>query len=221
MKIIEIRPRRKFLSGIVFDCEIDPKEFGADIDAAGFLSLDSELCEIKQLKAGTELNDEQLTALVQESHIKRAKHRAIWYLSRGDCSRKTLFDKLKRSFPEYACTIACDRAEELGYINDEPYAKRRLQRIIDEKKVSVKMAKQLLRLEGIDPDLVDDAAEEVEYDPIDAIVGLIERKYKNKIGKKEQRDKIIAALMRKGYGFSEIKEALSQVNDFYCEENDD
>ncbi len=224
MKIIEIRPRRKFLVGLVFDCEIDPKEFGADADAAGFLSLDSELCEIKHLKAGMELDDEQLTALVKESHIKRAKNRAMWYLSRGDCSRKTLFDKLKRSFPEYACNTACDRMEELGYINDESYAKHRLQRIIDEKKVSVRMAKQLLRLEGIDPDLVDDAAEEVEYDPIDTIVGLIERKYKAKIGEKEQRERTIAALMRKGYGFSEIKEALSRFdpeNDFYCEENDD
>ena len=42
MKIIEIRPRRKFVSGIVFDIEVDPKEFGADPDAAGLLSLDSE-----------------------------------------------------------------------------------------------------------------------------------------------------------------------------------
>ena len=224
MKIIEIRPRRKFLSGIVFDCEIDPKEFGADSDAANLLSLDSELCEIKHLKAGMELTDADLLELVKESHIKRAKSRAMWYLSRGDLAKKTLFDKLRRSFPEYACTIACDRAEELGYINDESYAKRRLQRIIDEKKVSVRMAKQLLRQEGIDPDLVDDAAEEVEYDPIETIVLLIERKYKNKIGEKEQKDKVIAALMRKGYGFSEIKEALSHFdpeNDFYCEENDD
>ena len=224
MKIIEIRPRRKFLSGIVFDCEIDPKEFGADTDAAGFLSLDSELCEIKHLKAGMQLTDAELLELVRESHIKRAKSRAMWYLSRGDLAQKTLFDKLRRSFPEYACTIACDRAEELGYINDEAYAKRRLQRIIDEKRVSVRMAKQLLRQEGIDPDLVDDAAEEVEYDPVEAIAGLIERKYKNKIGEKEQRDKVIAALMRKGYGFSEIKEALSRFNpdnEYYCEENDD
>ncbi len=224
MKIIEIRPRRKFLCGLVFDCRIDPKEFGADADAAGFLSLDSELCEIKHLKAGMELSDAELVALVRESHIKRAKSRAMWYLSRGDMAKQTLFDKLRRSFPDYAAKVAADRAEELGYINDEAYAKRRLQRIIDEKKVSVRMAKQLLRQEGIDPDLVDDAAEEVEYDPIGAIVGLIERKYKQKLSDKDNTQKVIAALMRKGYGYSEIKEALSRFdteNDFYSEGNDD
>ncbi len=224
MKILEIRPRRRFVSGVVFDCEVDPKEFGADCDAAGLLSLDSELCEMKHLKAGVELSDAELVALVRESHTKRAKSRALWYLSRGDCSRQTLFDKLKRSFPEYACESACNRMEELGFINDETYAKRRLQRIIDQKKISVRMAKQLLRMEGVDPDLVDDAAQEVEYDPVKAIVGLIERKYKQKLGDKAATDKVIAALMRKGYGFSEIKEALSRFdpeNDFYCEENND
>ena len=223
MKIVEIRPRRKFLCGLVFDCKIDPKEFQADADAAGFLSLDSELCEMKRLKAGMELTDAELLELVRESHIKRAKSRAMWHLSRGDMAKQTLFDKLRRSFPDYACAAACDRAEELGYINDESYAKRRLQRIIDEKKVSVRMAKQLLRQEGIDPDLVDDAADEVEYDPIEAIVGLIERKYKQNLSDKDNTQKVIAALMRKGYGFSEIKEALSQFNneEFYCEGNDD
>lgn len=212
MKIVEIRPRRKSVSGIVFDCEIDPKEFGADPDAAGFLSLDSELCEMKHLKAGMELSDAEVLELVRESHTKRAKSRALWYLSRGDCSRQTLFEKLNRSFPDYACKSACNRMEELGFINDEAYAKRRLQRIIDEKKVSVRMAKQLLKLEGIDSDLIDDAAEEVEYNPIETIVLLIERKYKNKLGDKAGTDKVIAALMRKGYSFSEIKEALAQFD---------
>ena len=50
MKILEIKPRRKQVSGVVFDCVIDPKEFGADSDAAGLLSLDSELCEMKHIK---------------------------------------------------------------------------------------------------------------------------------------------------------------------------
>ena len=47
-----------------------------------------------------------------------------------------------------------------------------------------------------------------------------ERKYKNKLGDKAQNDKVIAALMRKGYSYSEIREALSQFNTptDYCED---
>lgn len=212
MKILEIRPRRKAVSGIIFDCEIDPKEWGADCDAAGYLSLDSELCEIKGLKAGMSLNGEQLEDLIRESHTKRAKSRAMWYLSHSDCSRAMLIEKLSNSFPDYACIAAADRMEELGFLNDEKYARYKFERILNEKKVSVGVAKQLLRGEGIDRELVDIIAEETEIDPIEPIVGLIEKKYKNKLGDFEANKKVIAALMRKGHKYPDIKEALSRFN---------
>ena len=80
MKILEIKPRRKHVCGILFDCEVNPELWGAESDAAGWLALDIELCEIKHLKVGTVLSDDELAALVEESHIKRAKSRALWYL---------------------------------------------------------------------------------------------------------------------------------------------
>ena len=212
MKILEIRPRRKAVSGIIFDCEIDPKEWGADCDAAGYLSLDSELCEIKGVKAGMSLTYEQLEDLIRESHTKRAKSRAMWYLSHSDCSRAMLIEKLSKSFPDYACIAAADRMEELGFLNDEKYARYKFERILNEKKVSVGVAKQLLRGEGIDRELVDIIAEETEIDPIEPIVGLIEKKYKNKLGDFEANKKVIAALMRKGHKYPDIKEALSRFN---------
>ena len=212
MKILEIKPRRKQISGIIFDCDIDPKEWGADPDAAGYLSLDSELCEIKGLKAGMSLTDEQLENLIRESHTKRAKSRAMWYLSRSDCSRKTLVEKLNKAFPEYASELAADRMEELGFLNDEKYARHKFERILAEKRVSVGVAKQLLRQEGIDSELVDIIAEEIEVDPIEPIVELIEKKYKHKLGGFEENKKVIAALMRKGHRYPDIKEALSRFN---------
>ena len=224
MKILEIRPRRKQLSGIIFDCEINPKEWGADPDAAGYLSLDSELCEIKGLKAGMSLTDEQLEDLICESHTKRAKSRAMWYLSRSDCSRATLIEKLSKAFPEYASETAADRMEELGFLNDEKYARHKFERILAERKVSVGVAKQMLRLEGIDRELIDIIAEEIDVDPIEPIVELIEKKYKHKLGGYEQNKKVIAALMRKGHKYPDIKEALARFdveNDEYYSEDYD
>ncbi len=212
MRIVEIRPRHKSLCGIIFDCEVNPSDYGADTDAAGFLVLDSELCEIKNLKSGYELTDDELCELVCESHIKRAKSRAMWYISQSACSKKTLIDKLKKSFPEYAAVSAVERMEELGFIDDLEYAKRRIQRIVDEKKVSLKMAKYLLEAEGIDRETADFAAEKLEYDATAAIVALIEKKYKTRLQEKGDLDKTIAAIMRKGYSYSEIKSALDEYN---------
>lgn len=212
MKIVEIRPRRKFLSGIVFDCELEPKEFGAESDAAGYIAIDSELCDMKHLKAGQELSDEEITQLVRESHIKRAKSRASWHLSRGSCSKKALIEKLCRSFPEYAAVTAAERMEELGFIDDLAFAKRRLERLISEKHLSLKAASKQLHFEGVDSEIIDQIVEETEYDAVEGAVELIEKKYKFKLQDKASVDRVIAALMRKGYTFSDIKKALERFN---------
>lgn len=210
MKILEIKLRRKSVCGILFDEEVNPSLWGADSDAAGWLSLDAELCEMKRLKVGTCLSDEELSSLIEESHIKRAKSRAMWYLSQSDHPKKALIKKLSASFPQYAAVAAADRCEELGIINDASYAERRLQRILNEKKVSLKMAKQLLLAEGLDRELIDIAAESAEYDPTDALCSIIERKYKGKLNCKKDVDRMMAALLRKGYSYGEIKDALRE-----------
>lgn len=207
MRIIEINPRRKKVSGIRFDVEIDPKEYGADVDPVGLLALDSELCEIR-LKVGMELDSERLLELVRESHVKRAKSRAMWYLSRSSMPKEKLRKKLAEKFQDYAAAAAADRAEELGLVDDAEYAKRKLQLLIDNKKVSVKMAAKMLLLEGVGREDVDAAVMEAEYDPTSAILTLVERKYKNKLSDKKDFQNTVAALMRKGFSYSEIRNAL-------------
>lgn len=211
MKILEIKPRRKHVCGILFDCEVNPKLWGAESDAAGWLALDTELCEIKHLKVGAYISDDELAALIEESHIKRANLRALWYLSRGDLPKKALIKKLNNSFPEYASVKAVERMEELGLINDYEYANRRLQRIIEEKKVSFKMAKQLLCAEGIDREIVNEVSECVECDNADTIKSLIERKYIGKLNSQKDIDRMLSALIRKGYSYNEIKQVLRDL----------
>ncbi len=212
MKIVEIKLRRKHACGILFDCEVNPKLWGAESDAAGWLALDSELCEIKNLRVGTDLTDEELASLIEQSHIKRANSRAVWYLSQSDYPKNALIKKLLLSFPEYAAVAAVDRMQELGLIDDSRYAERKLQRILDDKKVSLKMAKQMLLAEGVDRETVDIAAESVKYTPTDTLISVIERKYKGKLNTKKDYDKMMSALLRKGYSYSEIKDALQEGN---------
>lgn len=211
MKITEIKLRRKSVCGILFDIEVDPVLWGADPDAAGWLSLDAELCEMKHLQVGTVLSEEELASLIEQSHIKRAKSRAMWYISQSDHSKKGIIKKLLTAFPEYAAVAAAERLEELGLINDQAFAERRLQRILEDKKVSLKMAKQMLVAEGLDRETVDLVAECLEYSQDNALCELIERKYKDKLNTKKDADKMMSALLRKGYSYGEIKEALNEL----------
>lgn len=210
MKIIEIKPRRKLLSALRFDIEVNPEDYSAEADATGLIAIDTELVEIEHIKQGQEFSESELEALVMRSNIKRAKSRAMWYLSRSGCSKKVLIDKLLRAFPKEAAIAAADRMEELGYINDEAYAKARLPRIMEEKKVSLKLASRMLIMEGVDREIVEQIVQETEYEPTEIIVNLIERKYKNKLSDQKGVKNTIAALIRKGYSYGEVKKALDQ-----------
>ena len=109
MKIVEIRPRRKFVSGIVFDCDIDPKEYGADVDAAGYLSLDSELCEIKHLKSGMTLSDRELTELVQGKLVNNepsSSHNKKQGVQYGTIKKETYFSKKANKNKPYNIIVA-------------------------------------------------------------------------------------------------------------------
>ena len=79
-----------------------------------------------------------------------------------------------------------------------------------EKKVSLKLAQRLLLAEGVDREFVEAAAEEVQYEPTETILSLIERKYKNKLSDEKGVKNTIAALIRKGYSYSEVRNALKE-----------
>jgi regulatory protein len=137
----------------------------------------------------------------------------MWYLSRQDMPREKLCRKLKEHFPEYAAEAAADRAVELGFINDFEYAKRRLQLELEVKKASLRAAVAELQAEGVDRETMEAAVQEVEYNPSDSILMLIEQKYSRKLEEENGKDKVVAALQRKGYSYSQIKAAFNALED--------
>lgn len=213
MTVTELKIRRKNLTAVCFDCEICPGDFGAETDPVGLPAIDTDVCTSFGLKVGDEISEERFGEIVAESNRKRAVSSALWYLSRKSMSRAGLVSKLKPRFGEAAANTAADRMEELRFLNDADYAERRMELILQNKKVSKRMAVQLLLAEGIDRETADAAADGADYDPDGALSYLIEHKYKNKLSDKKDRDRTVAALMRKGYSYGEIKRALEKYTD--------
>ena len=162
-----------------------------------------------------ELTDEELESLVSQSHIKRAKSRAMWYLSRSSYPKAGLIKKLCVSFPDYAAEAAADRMEELGLINDRDYAGRRLERLMADKGMSLKMALYTLSTEGIDRELLSALKEEkeYEYDPVRAVTEIYERRFKNKLRSQKDVDRMMAAFVRKGFSVQTVKRALEEAGE--------
>jgi regulatory protein len=159
------------------------------------------------------------TSLVA-TDFKRAKSRALWYLSRGDLSEKGLAEKLKTAgFGEKAAQATVERMAELGLIDDEKYARRLLESLTmsgaSEKEIYFK-----LKNKGISSDIAKEVLSESETDESEKIKGLLYTKYQNKLETQEGVQKVIASLARKGFSFSDIKDALRAYNEeIICEED--
>ena len=197
MKVAALKQKRKMLTAVIFD---DGSE----------ACLDSELVIMENIKVGSEIDD--LDELLYRSDLKRAKSRALWYLSRSDHSEKALFDKLCRAeFSKRASAEAVERMKELGLINDEAYASRMAEYLkasgISKREAEVKMINR-----GIKRDLAHSVLED-DGDECDKIKYLLEHKYANKLSDEESVKKVFAALIRKGFSYSDVKSALKEYSE--------
>ena len=152
-------------------------------------------------------------ALLYESDFKRAKSRALWYLSRGDLTEKGLLDKLKLAgFGEKASADATERMKELGLIDDEKFA-RRLAEMLESSGSSEKEIYFKLVNKGVPSIVAKEVLSERETDESEKIKKLLYTKYQSKLNTDEGVQKVIASFARKGFSFSDIKDAIRAYNE--------
>ncbi|MBQ3969545.1 MAG: regulatory protein RecX [Clostridia bacterium] len=200
MIITELRAAKKSLTMVYIDGEYAMK-------------LDTATLAENGIKVGKVIDDEELRELIDKSEHRRAKEKALWLISGRDYSKKQLMDKLVRDSSEETAEEVCERMEELGLISDENYARRLAHDLIYIKKLSVRGAKYKLMEKGIDRELCEEILEEFEVDPVEQLVEIIEKKYADKLDDEKGRRRTVAALQRMGYGWSDIKSALSEFDD--------
>ena len=86
-----------------------------------------------------------------------------------------------------------------------------------EANVSKREAVQKMLLKGVPYDLAKAVLEETEADEQTQIKNLIDKKYRTKLTDQKGVEKVFAALARKGFSYSAVKEALKS----YIEESED
>lgn len=206
MKILSIKSGKKHLDHIIL-------EDGTE------LSLDKDIVEAKKLCPGFDITDPE--DIQFESDYARAKSRALWYLSRSDHSEKALRDKLiAAGFGPVASAEAVNRMAELGLIDDERYA-RRLAEYLSASGSSKREIRYKLSMKGISSDIIKEISSEDETDEREKLARLIETKYKTKLNSEKDVEKVFAALVRKGFSYSDIKSVLKNYSEQieFSEEN--
>lgn len=160
------------------------------------------------LRIGQEFSESELDELRERAVIDKAFDRALNLISRRARSEWEIRDYLKRK--EYGLDIAdsvVGKLRERGYVDDEEFgrrwvASRRLLKATSKRRLSQELRQKRVSDEVIEKVLADDETDEVEV-----LKQLIERKRKQT---RYQDDmKLMQYLNRQGFGYDNIKQALS------------
>lgn len=166
-----------------------------------------------RLEKGQEITREGLAKIRSADILRKAKNRALYLLGERDMCLAELTRKLTKTYGAEVAEDAAEYVQSLGYIDDEKYAGKLAEYLIKRKKFGKRRARQEMLHKGLERELVDQALEAIPNEDIgEELAEIIERKYLNKLGDYKERQKVIAALARRGFGFDEIKRAIEQVS---------
>ena len=195
--------------------EGNAKKIHIYIDEEYRATVDSDYWYSEKFRNLKEINEEELTELLNAVSFRRAYNKGLDLLSRRPFGTKELIKKLceKGHEKEYA-EKACERLLELGLLNDEEYARILANDLLERKNYSIKRIKQELAFRGISRDIIENTIDLLDNDPVPRIIMLIKKKYINKINDEKGRKRTIDALLRLGYSYSDIKTALNSISDF-------
>lgn len=143
----------------------------------------------------------------------KAKRRAMYILAQRDHSKKELYDKLIKNYPDDLCRLVVDLMCEHGLIDEEKYSEKLYRAYIHQGWGKSKIRFELRR-KGLPDSLI--SQREQEYDTedfIDEIIRLVNKKYADKLDFSDYKSvqRVTAALARRGFGYEDIKLALSRI----------
>lgn len=181
------------------------------IDEEYQITTDEDFWAENFIKDGTEIDENKWQELVDKINYKKAVNKCYDLLSRRDHSVNELKTKLLRTVDEKSADKAIDKMLDYGYLDDEKYAKKLVDYLVSSKNMSRNFIKQEMFKRGIPADIISVTLDDIEIDNVSSIVELLQTKYRNKLNAENGKDKTIASLMRKGFGYNDIKSAFEEL----------
>lgn len=170
------------------------------------LTLD-QLIEEK-LKVSAEITSEKLKILKKKSADGKIKQRSLeWLMMRPRSEKEFRIYLRKKNVSEELVDSLTGKMTKLGLLSDINFTRW----FVDVKNRQLKSNKEivfLLRQKGISKTIIQDAFHELECDDKTKLVQLVAKK--RGLKKLNNQDKLTIYLVRKGYSFSDVKDALTE-----------
>ncbi len=200
MRIKSIRPYRNDVSRVVIYFE-----------DRTYLTVDAIQAKRLNLKEGMEIGEDSLPELSAQSRSHAARVKAAQICGKKLYSKAELTKKLtERGISEQDAQDAVLWMEELGAVDDESYAGM-LVRHYRQKGFGDLRIREELRKRGIEKELGSTVLEAHAEDPSEAIRSFLEKKLHGELPDEDQKRKLTAALMRRGFSYEDIKAGFFAV----------
>ena len=192
--------------------------FAVDVDGEFWCALHPDALWQGGLKEGMETDPKSLEEIRMASETRFAVEKAARILSHAANTSHQLYEKLCRTVDPQAAAAAVERMLQLGYLDDEDYARRMAADLVRLKGYGPRRVAETLRRKGLTQDQIQQAMDSLEdNDPEERLDGIIRRRYARYLGDEKGVRKTVNALLRMGYGYGEIREAISRYG---CEAGD-
>ena len=175
--------------------------------------INSEIISQFNLRAGLELPESAWEQVLYANAFRKARERALYLLDYRDYSYIELYKKLESNYDEDICYEVLDSLAKVGIIDDRRYAENLAEKLVSVKKFGYFRAVQEMRLKGISKDLADEVLSAYEDTVQDRLIELLKAKYARKLEDENGITKVKNALVRQGYSYNQINEALDELFD--------
>lgn len=188
------------------------KSFKATLSDGRTVYIDGETAMRYRLQAENEYDDERFEEILRDSEYNHAKNRAFNILEYRAHTEKELFDKLRQKTDEDTAAAVVDRMRDIGLVDDSRLLWDKLENILTVKKYGTKRAISELTAKGFEREDIEQAIEDMQYDEYSALCEIIEHNYADRLDGCDikERQRIIAALMRRGFSYDDIRSAIGE-----------
>ena len=195
------------------------EKFSVFVDDDFAFSLAKSDIVFFKLDIGEEISEKKFKYIYDEVIMIKAKNRAAKFLGASKKPEKAVRDKLTESgFDEDVCEKVIEELKKYGYVDDYDYA---LSYINDRIRLNPRSSYAIrteLRQKGVKDSVITEALEEADIDETSGIKRLIEKKTGGDLDMDEKEKKrLIDFLMRRGYSYGKIKEAINHFYDDFEE----
>ena len=177
--------------------------------------VDQEIVFQFGLKKGDVLTDQQIEEISINEEKKRAKDRALNFLSYRDRSEKEIRTKLKDvGYQEDIIDWVIGELQRLKFLDDQRFAQSYAQTQMITRPMGEYFLKRELKQKGLDADLIEQTVEKVyeEKDQLSIALELAQQRKKrySDIDEMKAKKRMSDFLLRRGFSWDVVSEVLEQ-----------